>query len=334
MNTESVVVSDHALGFTWGTQDPFLFCVHHHDIYPAGNAQLGLDPQHLVGRNIGQDFQLKDGFRMYHGEEVPGFPAHPHSGFETITIVLKGFIDHSDSLGAAARFGEGDVQWMTAGKGVQHSEMFPLLNDSGKNELELFQIWLNLPHVSRKEEAFFKMLWAEEIPILNINSSTVRVIAGSWNGQQAPEPPPSSWAQNTENELAIWLIDMPQDSSLELPVASADARRQLFFFEGESLGINDHQLRHNRSAILKTDQKTVISSNSPSRILILQSRSIGEPCTQHGPFVAASQDGIFEAIQKFQNGEFGQWNWPNMQPVHAKELGRFAQYPDGKVIHP
>ena len=74
------------------------------------------------------NFTVKDGWRMYHGTVVPGFPQHPHRGFETVTIARRGYIDHSDSLGAAARFGQGDVQWLTAGAGIVHSEMFPLLD--------------------------------------------------------------------------------------------------------------------------------------------------------------------------------------------------------------
>ena len=108
------------IGLHWPTLDPFLFCAHHLDHYPAGNANLGVDSTQLMGRRVGSDFELKDGWRMYHGREVPGFPRHPHRGFETITLARRGFIDHSDSLGAAARFGEGDVQWMTAGSGVVH----------------------------------------------------------------------------------------------------------------------------------------------------------------------------------------------------------------------
>ena len=109
----------------WKTFDPFLFCVHHRDDYPAGDARLGpVTP--LSGRNIGQDFDNKDGWNMYHGDVVPGFPRHPHRGFETVTVTRRGFVDHSDSLGATARYGEGDVQWMTAGSGIVHAEMFPL----------------------------------------------------------------------------------------------------------------------------------------------------------------------------------------------------------------
>src|SRR6187549_106784 len=131
------------LGFPWVTADPFLFCVHHDDAYPAGDERMA-PAVSLAGRDLGQDFTMKDGFRMYHGRVVPGFPQHPHRGFETVPIVRRGFIDHSDSLGATARFGGGDVQWLTAGRGVVHSEMFPLLDPGGPNPLELFQIWLNL----------------------------------------------------------------------------------------------------------------------------------------------------------------------------------------------
>ena len=103
------VLQTFPLGFPWKTADPFLFCVHHDDQYPAGNAQLG-PAASLAGRDLGQDFDPGNSWRMYHGQVVPGFPQHPHRGFETVTVVRQGLIDHSDSLGATARFGGGDVQ--------------------------------------------------------------------------------------------------------------------------------------------------------------------------------------------------------------------------------
>ena len=130
MTTSPIVLQTVALGFQWPTVDPYLFCVHHLDHYPAGDERLAPHAS-LAGRQIGSDFEPKDGWRMYHGTTVPGFPEHPHRGFETITFARQGFIDHSDSMGAAARFGRGDVQWMTAGRGVVHSEMFPLLDRLG-----------------------------------------------------------------------------------------------------------------------------------------------------------------------------------------------------------
>ena len=163
------------LGMVWQTQDPFLFCVHHDDAYPAGNEDLGPTAT-LSGRDIGQDFSGKDGWSMYHGDRVPGFPQHPHRGFETVTIARHGFIDHSDSMGASARFGEGDLQWMTAGRGIVHSEMFPLLHQDQPNRTELFQIWLNLPSKRKMAAPHFSLFWKEDLP----TQLTVTSGNGAW----------------------------------------------------------------------------------------------------------------------------------------------------------
>ena len=137
------------LDFIWQTRDPFLFCAYHYDLFPKGNGKLGPDAS-LAGRNIGQDFDIKDGWRMYHGQRIPGFPAHPHRGFETVTYMLEGHMEHRDHMGNVGQLMAGDVQWMTAGSGVQHSEMFPLLHSDRENPMELFQIWINmLPKINQ-----------------------------------------------------------------------------------------------------------------------------------------------------------------------------------------
>ena len=157
------VIETFPLGNQWPMRDPFLFCAHHRDAYPAGDGALA-PAASLAGRPLGQDFGDIDGWNMYHGTTVPGFPPHPHRGFETITYVRQGLVDHADSLGAAARFGRGDVQWLTTGAGIVHSELFPLLDDSGPNPLELFQIWLNLPRSSKLVDPYFTMIWDGQVP--------------------------------------------------------------------------------------------------------------------------------------------------------------------------
>src|SRR5947199_5350451 len=159
----SAILKVQPLGFPWATVDPFLFCAYHDDAYPQGDGRFAPKTS-LAGRDIGSDFSRKDGWSMYHGEAVPGFPAHPHRGFETVTIVRRGLIDHSDSLGATARFGDGDVQWLTAGEGIVHSEMFPLLKEDQPNPVELFQIWLNLPREDKLVKPHFTMLWDRDVP--------------------------------------------------------------------------------------------------------------------------------------------------------------------------
>ncbi len=323
------------LGFPWATQDPFLFCVHHEDFYPEGNADMGPDTS-LAGRNLGNDFTIKDGFRMYHGETVPGFPAHPHRGFETVTIVRKGWVDHSDSLGAAGRFGEGDVQWMTAGKGVQHSELFPLLRQDKENPFELFQIWLNLPAKSKMVEPHFKMLWHDTIPEIIVKddkglSSEIAIIAGKWEDTSAPSPAPNSWAADDTHEVAIWTIKMPAGATLQLPVASAAAHRTLYFFKGEGLTINARSIPSYHLAEVEAEAPLTLhnSGAETAELLLLQGQPINEPVVQYGPFVMNTQQEIRQAMQEYQVTQFGGWPWSKPDPVHDKARGRFAQYADG-----
>jgi len=323
------------LGFTWETNDPFLFCVHHLDHYPAGNDQLG-PAVSLAGRNLGQDFTPKDGWRMYHGEKIPGFPAHPHRGFETVTVVLKGFVDHSDSHGAAGRYGNGDVQWMTAGAGLQHAEMFPLLDKDYPNPLELFQFWLNLPRDSKFANPYYAMLWAEDIPVYKETDSNgkqieVTVIAGKIGEVVAPSPAPDSWASNPENEVAIWLIQMDAHAQWTIPAASLGVKRSLYFYRGFSITISGISVDPNHSVDLFADQPVIIENGeSDAFILLLQGKPINEPVVQYGPFVMNSEWEIQQAFDDFSKTQFGGWPWARHDNVHAPEKGRFATYSDGR----
>ena len=229
----SPVLQTIPLGFQWPTLDPFLFCVHHLDHYPAGNADLA-PVAALDGRNLGQDFEGIDGWRMYHGQTVPGFPSHPHRGFETITFVRRGLVDHSDSLGAAPRFGRGDVQWMTAGSGIVHAEMFPLLDRDEPNTLEMFQIWMNLPADDKMVDAHFSMLWDRDIPRHVETDSQgrtveVTVIAGDLAGHTPPSPPPHSWASRTASDVALWHVVLDPGATWIMPAAGRTKDRRLIY---------------------------------------------------------------------------------------------------------
>ncbi len=320
-----------SLGFPWETQDPFLFCVYHRDLFPSGNDHLGPDPKLLSGRMIGQDFTVKDGWRMYHGQQVPGFPQHPHRGFETITVVPEGLVDHSDSMGATGRFGHGDVQWMTAGKGVLHSEMFPLINEDEGNPLLLFQIWLNLPRRSKFVEPYYKMLWAEDIPIHKTDTFEVTVIAGDFKETKALNTTPDSWAADPSNGVAIWLIKIKPGGQIELPKAVEGANRSIYFYEGEELEIEDQKLSPQQGADLEVDQTIVLQNGSKeAHLLVLQGKPIGDPVVQQGPFVMNTQEEIYDAIREYQMTQFGGWPWPKDEFVHPREKGRFALHADGK----
>lgn len=323
------------LGFTWETNDPFLFCVHHLDDYPAGNDQMG-PAASLEGRNLGQDFTSKDGWRMYHGEKIPGFPAHPHRGFETVTVVLKGFVDHSDSHGAAGRYGDGDVQWMTAGAGLQHSEMFPLINRDKGNPLELFQIWLNLPREKKFSRPHYAMLWEEDIPVYaekdkNGKSTTITVVAGKIGNITAPSPAPDSWASDPANEVGIWLIKMEAGAQWAIPSASFEVNRSLYFYRGTDINIAGIRVMPYHSVELLADQSVIIENgNNAAYLLLLQGHPISEPMVQHGPFVMNTAAEIQQAFYDYRKTQFGGWPWIRFDNVHSRKKGRFAKYSDGR----
>jgi redox-sensitive bicupin YhaK (pirin superfamily) len=333
----SAVLRTQALGFPWTTIDPFLFCVYHDDAYPKGNAQMGPDAS-LAGRNLGQDFAGKDGWRMYHGETVPGFPSHPHRGFETVTIVRKGLIDHSDSLGATARFGGGDVQWLTAGRGIVHSEMFPLLKCDEANPLELFQIWLNLPAKNKMVAPHFTMLWSENIPQQRFtdaegHSTDVSCIAGRLADVGAPlAPPPDSWASQAEADVAIWTLKMAPGARWTLPAAAgAGTRRQLYFFKGTGLTVSGQHIDGHAAIELRASVDVeLINGSETSEFLVLQGRPIGEPVAQYGPFVMNTRAEIEQAFADYQRTQFGGWPWDDNAPVHGREPTHFAKHADGR----
>jgi len=324
------------LGFTWETRDPFLFCVHHEDAYPQGNAGMG-PAASLSGRNLGQDFEPKDGWRMYHGMLVPGFPVHPHRGFETVTVVLNGFVDHSDSHDAAGRYGHGDVQWMTAGAGLQHAEMFPLIHPDKENPLHLFQIWLNLPKAKKFAQPHYKMLWAEDIPTVKVrdnqkNLTEIIIIAGQLGDIKAPLPAPDSWAADPDNEVGIWIIKMAAKARWILPAAAQPLNRTLYFFDGAGVKAAGSEIRSGMALDLLADQDLVLENGGQEgRFLLLQGRPIAEPVVQYGPFVMNTQGEIRQAFEDYRRDQFGGWPWDRNDPVHERSKGRFARYADGKV---
>jgi redox-sensitive bicupin YhaK (pirin superfamily) len=318
------------LGMPWQTFDPFLFCVHHDDAYPAGDDHFA-PAASLAGRDIGQDFSRKDGWSMYHGTTVPGFPQHPHRGFETVTIARRGLIDHSDSLGAAARFGRGDVQWVTAGRGIVHSEMFPLLDKQGDNPVELFQIWLNLPRADKLVDPHFTMLWDHAIPRVEQGGATVAVIAGSLGDARAPAPPPRSWAARADSDVAIWSIRLAPGARWTLPATSATTNRALYFFRGASVTIGRRTLTAHAGVRLAADVAVELAGEG--ELLLLQGRPIAEPVVQYGPFVMNSPAEIQQAFQDYRRTQFGGWPWPSDDPVHSRDA-RFARHADGRVEKP
>lgn len=331
----SPIIKIKPLGFQWETADPFLFCVHHEDQFPKGNASMG-PVVSLKDRTLGDDFITKDGFRMYHGKTVPGFPGHPHRGFETVTVVREGVVDHSDSMGAAGRYGDGDVQWMTAGRGIQHAEMFPLVHADKENPMELFQIWLNLPRKNKMVNPYFKMLWRESIPNYNHSDKNgkktmVEVIAGALDDKKAPTPPPDSWAADPNNDVAIWNIKMDAGATWTLPKSKKEINRTLYYYQGEGITFSGTKIPKYNAVEVQADQEiSIVNGNQAAGILMLQGKPIGEPVIQYGPFVMNTKEEINQAFEDYHRTKFGGWPWPKYDVVHDRKKGRFARHANGK----
>ena len=294
----------------------------------------------LAGRNLGMDFEGKDGWRMYHGQRVPGFPQHPHRGFETITITRQGLIDHSDSLGATARFGDGDVQWMTAGKGIVHSEMFPLLNREAPNPGELFQIWINLPAESKFSDPYFSMYWSENIQTHtetdeNGKRTTVLVLTGAIGGANGVQPPPDSWASRPDAQVTIMTIKMEPGARFTLPGGEPDLGRVLYFFRGTSMRAGQREVPAYHGIQLYSELDVELTAGPEEcELLLLQGRPIAEPVAQYGPFVMNHQHEIQQAMRDYQMTGFGGWPWPADDPVHPRDAGRFARHANGREEAP
>ena len=308
------------------TLDPFLFCVYHVDNYPAGDSKM-----RAPRRGNGADFSASLPYRMYHGNEIPGFPQHPHRGFETLTAVVDGLIDHADSAGNAGRYGHGDLQWMTAGKGICHSEMFPLINSEQPNPLKLFQIWLNLPAKSKMVDPHFVMHWSESIPKYTSPDGkvTATVWAGSLEGLQGLAPPPNSYGSNPQSELGVWFLEILPGGRITIPAATGgnSINRKLYFLEGETASIGNQSTTVKKDITLFASQAVEIVNTHDSKkadILILQGRPIGEAVAQHGPFVMNTQREIAQAFADYQKTQFGGWPWPRDDMVFPKEKKRFA----------
>ncbi len=323
----------------WPTIDPFLFCVHHNDTYPSATKSFSPNAS-LTGRTLGNDFSNKDGWNMYHGETIPGFPKHPHRGFETLTIVEKGIIDHSDSLGARARYGDGDAQWLTAGDGINHSEMFPLFDQKNQNKIYFFQIWINLPSKNKRSHPNFAIFWNDDIPKISVMDdkgieAVVELICGKYNDNIAPQPPPNSWAQDEKNQMGVWIIRLKEDGEFKLPSSIAGVNRSIYIPKDNKVNLNRRNSFSNCMIELNPEKDCILSNESKdAKILLLQGKPINEPVYQYGPFVMNTRAEIKEAFDDYNNTGFGGWSWKNSDPIHGKYQGKFAKLINGKTSKP
>jgi len=320
------------------TPNPFLFCVYHKDEYPAGNEKMEVPD----GRGNGMDFDNRKPYRFYHGSKVPGFPQHPHRGFETITATIEGVIDHGDSMGNGGRYGQGDLQWMTAGKGIVHSEMFPLIHKDKKNTNRFFQIWLNLEKKNKMVDPYFVMHWAHDIKHWTSDDKKVEttIWAGTFKGENASgSPPPDSYASNLTGGVGVFFIQMEHGGKITLDPCEKknDANRFIYFVEGDVAKVGGQMVQKGDTvSLIETFGAAEIPIEAISgkcEFLVLQGNPIDEPVVQHGPFVMNTREEIMKAFSDYQQTQFGGWPWPRDDHVFPRTKGRFASQ-NGKETAP
>jgi len=218
-------------------------------------------------------------------------------------------------------------------------EMFPLIHQDQENPLELFQIWLNLPAKSKFADPDYKMLWAEEIPVIKHTNekgkiATIRLIAGKYEDKKSLEPTKNSWAAREENHVGIQLVILEPEAEFQIAAGSKTLNRNLYFYKGSSsITIDGRDIDPStRIKLSGEDQITVVNGDTTSYLLLLEGEPINEPVAQFGPFVMNSEQEIRKAYEDYQRTQFGGWPWHDDEPVHDREMGRFARYPDGSVV--
>ena len=228
-------------------------------------------------------------------EYIAGFPPHPHRGFETVTYMLEGEMLHEDHLGNRGRLSSGGVQWMTAGRGIIHSEM----PQQREGRMRGFQLWLNLPAAEKMKPASYRDIEPDAIPALDLDAGgRVRVITGRLSlGDAFAEGP----VRGITTDPTYLDVTLPPHGALSIPVA-AGHNALVYVFEGAAV-VGRTTLRSSEAGLLSDgDSAAATACDAGARFLLLAARPIGEPVVQHGPFVMNSAEEIEQAIRDYQAG--------------------------------
>jgi redox-sensitive bicupin YhaK (pirin superfamily) len=227
------------------------------------------------------------------GDYIGGFPDHPHRGFETVTYMIAGRMRHRDSAGHEGLLTNGGVQWMTAGRGVIHSEM-PEQEDG---RMEGFQLWLNLAAQDKMQPAWYRDIPTAEIPELQLPGATVRVIAGASHGVLG--------AMRRDRTEPLYL-DIHLDANARFEQTLPATHNAFVYVYRGALTIGERRVDTQRMAVLAntpgSDGVVLRSLDSPTRALLIAGAPLREPIAQYGPFVMNTRDELMQAVQDYQSG--------------------------------
>lgn len=327
------VIREQTAELHWDTADPFLFASHHFDLYPKGNELQAPPYAEVKGKDLGQDYRKQFGYRMYTGKVTPGFQLHSHWGYETITVASKGYVDHFDSLGNQGRYGNGDVQWITAGGRYHHCEMYPLVHQDRDNPQLITQIMLNLPLSEKNTEPTVRTIWNENLSVLKGEGWRATVIAGEFEGKKGIKPPKNSWASDSGHHVLILRIEMEANATIEIS-PSGSVNRNIYTTEGPIFIGEASYLNNTRLKVDPTVPLTVRMGDVPSEIWILEGDPIGEKQVSWGPAVLGSTKEVREANNIIRQKELEDWPWQYVNQKQPLGTERFFRSADGTELRP
>jgi len=235
-------------------------------------------------------FLMLDAFSSENPDDyVAGFPSHPHRGFETVTYLLDGHMLHEDHLGNRGDLKSGGVQWMTAGRGIIHSEMPQQEN----GRMRGFQLWINLPAKEKMKPAGYRDIQPAEIPAVKIDGGRVKVIAGAFRGTAAP-------AGGGSTDPIYWDVELQANSVFTQEIEGRTV--YVYPFEG-SIEVEDRVLKTHQGGVLGSGDTVQVKAGADgARFLVLAAKPIHEPIVQYGPFVMNTREEIEQAIRDYQSG--------------------------------
>lgn len=229
-----------------------------------------------------------------------GVGQHPHRGFETVTIVYQGEVEHRDSTGAGGRIGPGDVQWMTAGAGILHEEFHSHEFTRAGGTLDMVQLWVNLPSKDKMSTPRYQTLLDGDIPHVALanDAGQLRVIAGEFAGKRGPA--------QTFTPIDVWDVRLRQGHEVRLPVA--EGRTTALVVLRGTVQVNGEQVVRDAQMVMLSRDGTdlVVEANSDATLLLLSGEPLNEPIVGRGPFVMNTMEEIYQAIDDFSLGRFGQ----------------------------
>ena len=232
-------------------------------------------------------------------EQRRGVGQHPHRGFETVTIVYDGEVEHRDSTGAGGRIGPGDVQWMTAAKGILHEEFHSEAFAREGGALEMVQLWVNLPAKDKMADAGYQTILDRDIPSIPLQdqAGSLRLIAGEFAGTQGPA--------RTFTPIDVWDLRLNPGKAVTLDL-HAGRNTALVILSG-TVQVNGEEVAHQGQLALfeREGDRITLESNDDAKVLLLSGDPIDEPIVGHGPFVMNTEQEIHQAFVDFQSGKFG-----------------------------